>query len=126
MALGDLMQAMAALDARVRHAGRLHTSLTSVSLTSTSNATLLTAPDSATLILFAIWVYNRNAANVNLILTNSSGTQIAPQLGPFLTDYHDIIELPPTEVEGDVNITPSAAAAASNDVLVKAYAVAIG
>ena len=124
--LGDAA-ALMAMDPRIRTSGRLHSSLVHVSLTSTANTLLLTAPDGATLWLYAIWVYNRNSANVNLTLgTGSTLTQVVPQLGPFLTNFNDIVVLPPSEFESDIYVTSSAGAAASSDVLVKAYTMAVG
>ena len=119
--------ALLQLDPRVRAHGRLHSSLAYVSLTGTSNTALLTVPDGATLLLFALEVFNRNAATVYLSVgTGSSLTQLLPRQGPFLTNFHVVVPLPPTEFQTDIYVTSSAGAAATSDVHVKAYAVAIG
>ena len=124
--LSAMLNSIAGLDARIR-TGYVHSSLSHVSLTSTDNTLLLTAPDGHTLFLFALWVYNRNSANVNLALgTGSTLTQRVPHLGPFLTNFSEVVTVPFAHFESDIYVTSSAGAAANSDVLVKAFAIAVG
>ena len=121
-----MINSIAGIDTRIR-GGYVHTSLSHVSLTGTDNTLLLTAPDGHTLFLYALWVYNRNSANVNLAIgTGSSLTQRVPHLGPFLTNFSDIVPIPLAQFETDIYVTSSAGAAAASDVLVKAFAIAVG
>lgn len=122
-----MINGLLALDPRIRDNGRLHHSLTYVSVVSTANTVLLTAPTGATLWLFALMVHNRNAASTFLSIgTGAVLTQVLPRLGPFLQNFHDIVWIPPTHFEGTIYITASAAAAATNDVHVMGYAIAVG
>lgn len=121
------LSAIAQMDPRIKAAGRLHTSLVFVSLVSTANTILLTAPDGATLFLWALEVMNQNATAARLQLgTGASLTQVIPTIGPFLTDLADTVYFPLPEFESTIYVTSSVGAADPNDVQVKAYALAMG
>ena len=122
-----IINSLIAMDPVLRSSGRLHSSLSPVSVTGTSNTLLLTAPTGATLYLYCLQVYNNNATNVTLQLgTGSSLTERIPMLGPFITDFHYFEYLPLPRFEGDIYVTSSAGASADDDVELKAYAIAVG
>jgi len=123
----SIINSLVSLDPILRNSGRLHSSLSPVSLVDTSNTLLLTAPTGATLYLYAIQVYNNNATNVTLSIgTGASLTERIPMMGPFITDFHYMEYIPLARFEGDIYITSSAGSAADDDVEVKAYAIAVG
>ena len=123
----SFINSLVSLDPILRNSGRLHSSLTPVSLTGTSNTLLLTAPTGATLYLYCITVYNNNATNVSLSIgTGASLTERMVRLGPFLTAFHSVEWLPLIRFESDVYVTSSAGAAADLDVEIMAHAIAVG
>lgn len=123
----SFINSLVSLDPILRNSGRLHSSLTPVSLTGTSNTLLLTAPTGATLYLFSLTVYNNNATNVSLSIgTGASLTERMVRLGPFITDFHYIEWLPLIRFESDIYVTSSAGAAADDDIEIMAHAIAVG
>ena len=121
------LSAIAQMDPRIRAAGRLHTSLVYVSLVTTNNTVLLTAPDGTTLFLWALEVYNRNATQAVLSIgTGAALVQVIPRQGPFLTDFSETVYFPLVEFESTIYVTSTVGAADPNDVQVKAYALAMG
>jgi len=123
----SILAGLAAADGRVRASGRLHQPLAYVSITGTSNTLVLTLPDGATAYLIGLLVFNRNTSSAVLrIGTGSTLTQVMPRLGPFLTDYSEEADFPPTHFESDIYITSTVGAADPNDVQVLPIAVVIG
>ena len=124
---GSFINSLVSLDPILRNSGRLHSSLTPVSLTGTSNTVLLTAPTGATLYLFCLTVYNNNATNVSLSVgTGASLTERMVRLGPFITDFHYVEWLPLIRFESDIYVTSSAGSTADDDVEIMAHAIAVG
>ena len=123
----SFINSLVSLDPILRNSGRLHSSLTPVSLTGTSNTLLLTAPTGATLYLYCLTVYNNNATNVSLSIgTGASLTERMVRLGPFITDFHYVEWLPLIRFAGDIYCTSSAGSAADDDVEIMAHAIAVG
>ena len=113
---GATINSLVSLDPILRNSGRLHSSLTPVSLTSTSNTLLLTAPTGATLYLYCLMVYNNNATNISLSIgTGASLTERMVRTGPYITDFHYTEWFPLIRFEGDIYVTASAASAADDD-----------
>ncbi len=118
---------LANIDSRIRESGRLVQSVSYVSLVDTANTLLLTTPTGATLYLYALWVHNRVASTITLAVgTGATLTQRVPRLGPFVTGYHDIFEIPLAHFESDIYVTSSAGGASPLEVQVKAFAIAVG
>ena len=123
----SIINSLVSLDPVLRNSGRIHSSLTPVSLTGTSNTLLLTAPTGATLYLYCLMVYNNNATNVSLSIgTGASLTERMVRTGPYITDFHYTEWFPLVRVEGDIYVTSSAGASADDDVEVQAFAIAVG
>ena len=123
----SIVNSLISLDPILRNSGRIHSSLTPVSLTGTSNTLLLTAPTGATLYLYCLMVYNNNATNVSLSIgTGASLTERMVRTGPYITDFHYTEWFPLVRFEGDIYVTSSAGSAADDDVEVQAFANAVG
>ena len=122
------VQSLIALDPRIRNTGRLHSNQSYVSLVNTNNTILLVPPTGATLLLYGLWVHNRNVAAVTLALgTGAVLVQTVPLLGPFLSGFTGIdVWLPLPEFVTTIYVTSTAGAAAPNDTQVKAFAIAVG
>jgi hypothetical protein len=123
----SFINSLVSLDPILRNSGRIHSSLTPVSLTGTSNTLLLTAPTGATLYLYCLMVYNNNGTNVSLSIgTGSSLTERMVRTGPYITDFHYTEWFPLVRFEGDIYVTSSAGSAADDDVELQAFAIAVG
>ena len=123
----SIINSLVSLDPVLRNSGRIHSSLTPVSLTGTSNTLLLTEPTGATLYLYCLMVYNNNATNVSLSIgTGASLTERMVRTGPYITDVHYTEWFPLVRFEGDIYVTSSAGASADDDVEVQAFAIAVG
>jgi len=122
----SFINSLVSLDPILRNSGRLHSSLTPVSLTGTGDTLLLTAPTGATLYLYCITVYNNNSTNVSISIGTTGITERMVRLGPFITDFHSVEWLPLIRFESDIYCASSAGAAADNDVEIMAHAIAVG
>tara|TARA_Y100000310_G_scaffold167483_1_gene167245 strand:- start:762 stop:1145 length:384 start_codon:yes stop_codon:yes gene_type:complete len=124
---GSIINSLVSLDPILRNSGRIHSSLTPVSLTDTNNTLLLTAPTGATLYLYCLMVYNNNASNISLSIgTGASLTERMVRTGPYITDFHYTEWFPLVRFESDIYVTASAASAADDDCEIQAFAIAVG
>ena len=85
---GSIINSLVSLDPILRNSGRLHSSLTPVSVVSTADTLLLTAPTGGTLYLYCLMVYNNNATNVSLSIGTTGITERRVRTGPYITDFH--------------------------------------
>ena len=123
---GSIINSLVSLDPILRNSGRLHSSLTPVSVVSTADTLLLTAPTGGTLYLYCLMVYNNNATNVSLSIGTTGITERMVRTGPYITDFHYTEWFPLIRCESDIYIASSAASAADDDVEVQAFAIAVG
>ena len=126
MAMPADIEALLALDPRIRDAGRLHQPAAYVSVVSTANTTILTAPTGASLYLICLMVMSRQAGSIYLNVGTGAFTQVLPRLGPFFLNIMEVLWLPPTHFAASIVVQASAAAAATSDVHIMPIAIAVG
>lgn len=87
-----------------------------------TSVTLFTLGTSRSAWLLGLFVFNAATSSVNLTLSGTGTfSQRLPDIGPLLTNFHDIIWITPTEFTTNIVIRSDAAAASPNEVRVSAF-----